>query len=63
MVHPVLSGRAVERLTTSRLERLLVTNTIPLRQHSPKVEGLSVGPLLAEAITRIHDRRSVSALF
>jgi len=63
VVHPVLSGRAVERLAASPLERLLVTNTIPLRQHSPKVEALSVGPLLAEAITRIHDGRSVSALF
>lgn len=63
VVHPVLSGRAVERLAASRLERLLVTNTIPLRHASPKIEVLSVAPLLAEAITRIHDGRSVSALF
>jgi ribose-phosphate pyrophosphokinase len=63
VVHPVLSGRAVERLAASRLERLLVTNTIPLAAASPKVEVLSVAPLLAEAITRIHDGRSVSALF
>jgi ribose-phosphate pyrophosphokinase len=63
VVHPVLSGRAIERLAASRLERLLVTNTIPLRQASAKVEVLSVAPLLAEAITRIHDGRSVSALF
>ena len=63
VVHPVLSGRAIERLAASRLERLLVTNTIPLRHSSPKVEVLSVAPLLAEAITRIHDGRSVSALF
>lgn len=63
VVHPVLSGRAIERLAASRLERLLVTNTIPLRDASAKVEVLSVAPLLAEAITRIHDGRSVSALF
>jgi ribose-phosphate pyrophosphokinase len=63
VVHPVLSGRAIERLAASRLERLFVTNTIPLRQASAKVEVLSVAPLLAEAITRIHDGRSVSALF
>lgn len=63
VVHPVLSGRALERLAVSPVERLLVTNTIPLPQHSPKVEALSIAPLLAEAITRIHDGRSVSALF
>ncbi len=63
VVHPVLSGRAIERLAASRLERLLVTNTIPLRHVSAKIEVLSVAPLLAEAITRIHDGRSVSALF
>jgi len=45
------------------LERLLVTNTIPLPGSSPKIEVLSVAPLLAEAIARIHDGRSVSTLF
>jgi ribose-phosphate pyrophosphokinase len=65
VVHPVLSGRAVERINASRLERLLVTNSIPIAEdkHSPKIEVLSIAPLLAEAITRIHDGRSVSALF
>ncbi|MFI5289994.1 MAG: ribose-phosphate diphosphokinase [Polyangia bacterium] len=65
VVHPVLSGRAPERLAQSRLERLLVTNTIPIPpdRRSPKIEVLSVAPLLAEAITRIHDGRSVSELF
>jgi len=65
VVHPVLSGRAIERLNHSRLERLLVTNTIPIpaEKMSPKISALSVAPLLAEAITRIHDGRSVSSLF
>ena len=65
VVHPVLSGRAYERLEASRLDRLLVTNTIPLKQDQPrsKVEVLSVAPILAEAIARIHDGRSVSELF
>jgi len=63
VVHPVLSGRALERLGASRLERLLVTDTIPIAATSPKIEVLSVAPLLAETITRIHDGRSVSALF
>jgi ribose-phosphate pyrophosphokinase len=63
VVHPVLSGRAYERLAASRMERLLVTNSIPLGGSSPKIEVLSVAPLLAEAIARIHDGRSVSAIF
>ena len=63
VVHPVMSGRAYERLAESRLERLLVTNTIPLAADAPKVEVLSVAPLIAEAIARIHDGRSVSELF
>jgi ribose-phosphate pyrophosphokinase len=65
VVHPVLSGRAYERLATSKLERLLVTNTIPIpdEKRHPKIEVLSVAPLIAEAISRIHDGRSVSELF
>ena len=63
VVHPVLSGNAIARLNSSRLDRLLVTDTIPIPTPSPKIEVLSVAPLLAEAITRIHDGRSVSALF
>jgi ribose-phosphate pyrophosphokinase len=63
VVHPVLSGGAIGRLNASRLDRLLVTDSIPIPTASPKIEVLSVAPLLAEAITRIHDGRSVSALF
>ena len=65
IVHPVLSGRAVERLGSSRLSRLIVTNTIPMGadKQSPKIEVLSMAPLLATAITHIHDGRSVSELF
>ena len=65
VVHPVLSGRAYERLALSKLERLLVTNSIPLSppNPTPKIEVLSVAPLIAEAIARIHDGRSVSELF
>lgn len=65
VVHPVLSGKAIERLATSRLSRLLVTNTIPIpsEKSSPKIEVLSIAPLLATAIERIHDGRSVSKLF
>jgi ribose-phosphate pyrophosphokinase len=65
VVHPVLSGRAPERLEQSPLESLMLTNTIPLAPavKSQKISVLSVAPLIAEAITRIHDGRSVSELF
>jgi ribose-phosphate pyrophosphokinase len=67
VVHPVLSGRAIERLAASKLSRLLVTNTIPIDplalRASTKLEVLSMAPLLATAITHIHDGRSVSELF
>ncbi len=64
--HPVLSGRAVERLRDSCIEEVIVTNTIPLREEArllDKIKVLSVGPLLGEAIKRIHSGHSVSSLF
>jgi ribose-phosphate pyrophosphokinase len=63
--HPVLSGQAIDRLDQSVIEEVVVTNTIPLRedQQSKKITVLSVAPLLAEAIQRIHSETSVSSLF
>ncbi len=63
--HAVLSGQAIERLERSSIEEVVVTNTIPLReeQQSKKITVLSVAPLLAEAIHRIHTETSVSSLF
>jgi ribose-phosphate pyrophosphokinase len=63
--HPVLSGQAVERLEKSEIAEVVVTNTIPLREdpQSKKLTVLSVAPLLAEAIHRIHTETSVSSLF
>jgi len=64
-VHPVLSGPALARIEGSPLEEVVVTNSIPLgtdKDH-PKITVLSVAPLLAEAIRRIHDEESVSTLF
>ncbi|MEE8494533.1 MAG: ribose-phosphate pyrophosphokinase [Nitrospirales bacterium] len=64
--HPVLSGEAMERLTQSCLDEVVVTNTIPLQgkdQQYPKLRVLSVAPLLGEAISRIHEEESVSSLF
>jgi ribose-phosphate pyrophosphokinase len=64
-VHGVLSGPAISRIKESILEEVIITNTVPLtpeRQLS-KIRVLSVAPLLAEAIRRIHDEESVSTLF
>ena len=65
-VHPVLSGRAVERLQSVAIEELVVTDSIPLagkEQLYHKFEVLSVAPLLGDAIRRIHNGDSVSKLF
>jgi len=65
VVHPVLSGPGAERIRTSALTRLVVTDSIPIPESkmSDKIQVLSVAPLFARAITRIHDGRSLSELF
>ncbi|MDA8085186.1 MAG: ribose-phosphate pyrophosphokinase, partial [Nitrospiraceae bacterium] len=64
--HAVLSGPAVERINSSAIEELIVTDTIPLdskKEQCPKLKVLSVAPLFAEAIKRIHEESSISSLF
>ncbi len=64
--HAVLSGPALERISQSNLEEVVVTNSIPVGEKAgqcAKLRVLSVGLLLAEAIRRIHDDESVSSLF
>ena len=64
--HAVLSGPAVERITKSPLEEVVVTDTIPLHPAAlacPKIRVLSVAKLLAEAMRRIHQADSLSSLF
>ncbi len=64
--HAVLSGPALERINESVLEDVIVTNTIPMNEKQEKCRKLtvlSVAPLLAEAIKRIHEETSVSSLF
>ncbi len=64
--HPVLSGKAVQRITDSPLSHIVVTNTMPLpegAQQNPKIRVKSVGRLLGEAIKRIHHGDSISSLF
>jgi ribose-phosphate pyrophosphokinase len=64
--HPVLSGPALTRLMESPIEKVWVTDTIPLSeaaQKCGKIEVISMAPVLAEAIKRIHGNDSVSSLF
>ncbi len=66
ITHPVLVGRAMELLQSSSIRELVVTNTIPVsaeKRLCSQVKVLSIAPLLANAIRRIHQNRSVSALF
>jgi ribose-phosphate pyrophosphokinase len=62
----VLSGPAVERIAESRLEQVIVTNTIPLGEEAQrlgKIKVLSIAGLLGRAIESIHMETSVSSLF
>jgi len=63
--HPIFSGPAVDRIAGSRLNKLVVTNTVPPKNGklSEKVVYLSIAPLLGEAIRRIHTGQSVGAMF
>jgi ribose-phosphate pyrophosphokinase len=64
--HPVLSGAAIEKIEASPIDRLVVTNTIPLGEKSQKcakITVLSVAELLGETIKRIYNSNSVSTLF
>jgi ribose-phosphate pyrophosphokinase len=66
ITHPVLSGKAVERISTSQLDELVVTDTIPLvaaAKACGRIRVLSVAALLAETIRRIRDEESVSSLY
>ena len=63
--HAVLSGPAVERLDESEIKEVIVTDSIqqPAGRHLDKLQTISVGNLVGEAIKRIHENRSVSPLF
>lgn len=64
--HPVFSGPAIERIAKSPIDQIVVTDTIPLSEEAKacgKIVQVSVSPLIAEAIRRIHHGDSVSSLF
>lgn len=65
-VHPVLSGSAIENINRSELSTVIVTDTIPLREaarNCPKIKQVSLSKLLAETISRINLKESVSSMF
>ncbi len=65
-VHPVLSGRAIENISHSKLDEIVVTDTIPLSQAAldcGRIRQLSVAQMLAETIRRMSEGESVSSLY
>ncbi len=61
--HPLLTGKAYERIEASKLKELIVTDTLPLKQQSDKIKVLSVAKLFSRAIRFTHEHRSISQLF
>lgn len=61
--HPLFSGKALERINNSDVEKILVCDTIPLQITSPKIEVMSVSQVFAEAIERCFHNKSISSLF
>ena len=61
--HPILSGSAYERLENSKLEELIVTDSIPLRQTSSKIRVLTCANLFADVMLRVNENKSISSKF
>ena len=61
--HPVLSGKAYEKIEKSALQELVVTNTIPLRQQSSKIRVISIAGLFAQVMKKVHAHESISGHF
>ncbi|WP_106793607.1 ribose-phosphate pyrophosphokinase [Aquimarina sp. Aq78] len=61
--HPILSGSAYERLENSKLEELIVTDSIPLKQESNKIRVVSCANLFADVMNKVHKNESISSNF
>ncbi|EGV43775.1 ribose-phosphate pyrophosphokinase [Bizionia argentinensis JUB59] len=61
--HPILSGNAYERIENSKLEELIVTDSIPLKQESSKIRVLTCANLFAEVMQNVHYNKSISSKF
>lgn len=61
--HPILSGSAYDRINNSKLEELIVTDSIPLSQQSDKIKVLTCADLFAEVMVKVHENKSISSKF
>ncbi|CAI8157051.1 MAG: Ribose-phosphate pyrophosphokinase [Cellvibrionales bacterium UBA7375] len=64
--HPVLSGKAIDNISNSSLDKLVVTNSIPLTEEAKKcdkIRTLTLGKLLGESVRRLSNEESISAMF
>lgn len=61
--HGVLSGKAYERIENSKLDRLVITDTIPQERKSNKIEVLSIAELFASVMHKVHHHESISSHF
>jgi ribose-phosphate pyrophosphokinase len=61
--HPILSGNAYEKLENSKLEELIVTDSIPLTKQSKKIKVLSSAELFADVMLNVHHNKSISSKF
>jgi ribose-phosphate pyrophosphokinase len=64
--HPVLSGKAIDNIEKSKLDELVVTDSIPLNERAAactRIRQLSIAEMLAETIRRISEEESVSSMF
>ncbi len=61
--HPILSGNAFERISSSPVTKVVVTDTIVMKESHPKIEVRTAAKLFAEAIARTHNNESISSLF
>ncbi|MCB0469398.1 MAG: ribose-phosphate pyrophosphokinase, partial [Flavobacteriaceae bacterium] len=61
--HPILSGDAYEKIENSKLDELIVTDTIPLRKESKKIKVLTCSELFADVMHRVHTNNSISSKF
>ena len=64
--HPVLSGKAIDNINASQLDELVVTNSIPLSENAQqcdRIRQLSIAKMLAEAMRRVSNEESISAMF
>jgi ribose-phosphate pyrophosphokinase len=61
--HPILSGKAIDKIMASPIKKIVATDTIPMRASCEKIEVVSVAHIFSEAIARIHKAESISVLF